>query len=517
MSYFILSLIIFLPIVSDTYTQQSFFAYIYDTPKWILLYVFASFYLLYSVVKRKKIILKYPSFLQLPFLFYMMGLLLVLLFAPAGNRETVLLEHLLFLVITFCFYSCLKEDKDFLKKLSIYTFIGLALLGVAVFVSRVYWEKRLLPFFGSPTMYGEYMGSLLVVASFFVLFLKNSKKNLWLKISVLCLGLGALFVIQSRAPLLAYIIAFTFMLFRKNLHLKVKRALILVALLAGIFAVLFTSLNAQKAQSIDIRKIRWMNTLEMIVDKPVGSGLGNYTAAYGEFQNKRAFDIEADERSIIGNPHNAFLELAAESGVISALAFLMMLFLSLSALLGIKSPYATLCLGLLVYWMIDAFFNFPQDCPASYFFFTLVSGLLLFVFSDKKLEMTAFASYVLRGVVLVVLILFSYRQYFSEVITFRNMNDEKVLTHACKLDPQNWRACLRSVSLSWARGESEKALRLLEALELRFPEHYIIRKKTIQLIFESGNTEKGCEHLRIYDRRFNDNSSLHSILLQKCT
>jgi hypothetical protein len=126
----------------------------------------------------------------------MTGIFLVLLFAPAGNRETVLLEHLLFVAMSYCFFYLLKEDKQFLNKLSVFSFIGLALLGSAVFVSRVYLGKRLLPFFGSPTMYGEYMGALLVVAFFFVLFFKSSKGTLRLKLGLLVLSLGALFVIQ---------------------------------------------------------------------------------------------------------------------------------------------------------------------------------------------------------------------------------------------------------------------------------------------------------------------------------
>jgi len=523
------SQIIILPYLTvSLFTSAPVFAYVIDTPKWIWLFLSASLVLLSQILNRKsssdKKVWELPRFL-LPFAAaYGVGILIVVLTAPLGNTETVLTESLLFLVISFWVLDLLNKDKDFIKKLDLWNILSFVLVVFPVAFSLYILKQRVLPFFGSPTMFGEYLGASLCLQFYALLFiLKGKDKNFYLRVFLLLVGLAVLYFVRSRAALLGVALAFFALVYfklHKSIHLKKYTYLVLsVVVVAASFAVYKATVYQDKTISISIRLVRWQNTLQMILDRPLGNGLGNFGATYNRYQNAKAFDLDAGEGMIIANPHNAYLELMAENGVIAALAFVMALLL-VAFMLFKKAQrgdsLAILSLALLCFWAVDALFNYPQDTPYAFFLMAVSLGLVLFQFKDLKLKLPLLNYRIFCAFVLCILVVFSFKRFYSEHLAFVHMKDETSVQKACRLDPQNWRACLRKVSLDLEAGRQEEGLRMLEKLQARFPGQFLIQKKIIQLLWDSGQKELACREIKIYDQSYNGNSSLHKMLNDNC-
>ncbi len=510
------------------FTKAPVFAYVIDTPKWIWLFLSASLVLVSQFWNQKtktiNIVWELPRFLLPYSVVYGVGILIVVLTAPLGNTETVLTESLLFLVISFWVLNLLSNDKDFLKKLDLWNVLSFVLVVFPVAFSLYILKQRVLPFFGSPTMFGEYLGASLCIQLFALFFvLKSRDRNFYLRIFLLFVGLGVLYFVRSRAALLGVAAAFFVIVYfklYKNLQLKKYTYFILsFVVVVAAFAVYQATIFQDKSISISIRLVRWQNTLQMILDRPLGNGLGNFGATYNRYQNAKAYDLDANEGMIIANPHNAYLELLAENGVIAGFALITAL-IFVAFLLFKKSQkgdsLAILNLSLLCFWGVDALFNYPQDTPYAFFMMALSFGLILFQFKDTKIKIPTLNYQIFCAFVLCVLVGFSFKRFYSEHLAFVHMRDGASAQKACRIDPQNWRACLRKVSLDMEAGRQEEGLRELEKLQERFPGHFVIQKKIIQLLWDSGQKEVACREMKTYDQSFNGASSLHKMFSENC-
>jgi O-antigen ligase len=151
-------------------------------------------------------------------------------------------------------------------------------------------------------------------------------------------------------------------------HKKINTAIILVALL--IPTLIFISPKVHEGVSMGLNEMQnvdeiakptsmgqrvklWGNTIEMIKEKPlVGVGLGGFEKAYSE-KMKNAPDWQ---KVILHDPHNQFLKIIAELGLIGLMSFLYML-----ATAALQRPssreYRTLGLGVLLAWCGTSMFS----------------------------------------------------------------------------------------------------------------------------------------------------------------
>ena len=105
--------------------------------------------------------------------------------------------------------------------------------------------------------------------------------------------------------------------------------------------------------SIGLRVVFLRNTLELIAERPViGYGTGAFEAVYGRKVQGRP----GMEGMPSHDPHNQFLKIAAEHGLIGLAVFIALLVVALRQR-GVPPPYRLLGLGVLAAWCATSLFN----------------------------------------------------------------------------------------------------------------------------------------------------------------
>jgi len=132
-----------------------------------------------------------------------------------------------------------------------------------------------------------------------------------------------------------------------------------------------------------VRILIWGSTLKMIEEAPLlGVGIGNYELVYPLYRTVEEWRLSS--RFVVGEAHNDYLQMAAETGLLGLACFLWLLarlFQRASRLLktgdeGWRRPGLALT-GSLVALLIYAFFAFPLRNPTSSLHFWLFAGLLV--------------------------------------------------------------------------------------------------------------------------------------------
>ncbi|MEW6593506.1 MAG: O-antigen ligase family protein [Thermodesulfobacteriota bacterium] len=110
--------------------------------------------------------------------------------------------------------------------------------------------------------------------------------------------------------------------------------------------------QAEQYSDMGIRMVMWKNTLQIIKERPwIGHGLGGFKEAY----RQQVVGIEGWRGIEVDDPHNQYLKVAAEHGIVGLLVFL--------GLIGsffrhkVLVPYRLLGLGALLAWCATSFFS----------------------------------------------------------------------------------------------------------------------------------------------------------------
>jgi len=110
--------------------------------------------------------------------------------------------------------------------------------------------------------------------------------------------------------------------------------------------------QAKEVTSMGIRMIFWKNTLEMIQQRPLlGYGTGAFRTAYDR-QVATQTGVAAESA---GDPHNQYMKITAENGVIALLVFLG--FIVAAARQHCAAPWRLLALCVLASWSATSLFN----------------------------------------------------------------------------------------------------------------------------------------------------------------
>lgn len=232
---------------------------------------------------------------------------------------------------------------------------------------------RAFGFFPDPHMFSFFVSMCLLVSFGYLISEKNIKweKYILAGNTLMFLALIFSFVRGAYLGIIAAGLFFLFIYFKRSGSLK--KLFILAAILTVITSVFFwgpiksrlsSVFNFQEGSNSE-RILNWEQAISLISAHPfTGVGLGNYS---------HAVDPLSPERSSI-YAHNTFLDIAAESGLITGLVFLLLLLSSF--LKSIKSKDA-LGLGMasaLLYFAVHGIFDTPLYSPQ-------VFVLLLILFS----------------------------------------------------------------------------------------------------------------------------------------
>lgn len=190
-----------------------------------------------------------------------------------------------------------------------------------------------------PHMFSFYLGLTLPLAAGLYFFLK---KKIYLTLSIVILFADLLtFSRGGYIGLIAGLI-FVAIYFAANKKISPRRILASFVLMLVLFVSLaitpvgkraITSFNASEGSNKE-RFENWAQAVEMIKNYPQGVGIGNYSYA---------IEPSADYRKPI-YAHNLFLDIAAETGIINAIIFILLLIFSIRAFI-IKSKDNILYLG----------------------------------------------------------------------------------------------------------------------------------------------------------------------------
>ena len=101
-----------------------------------------------------------------------------------------------------------------------------------------------------------------------------------------------------------------------------------------------------------IRRVMWKNTLQLIIERPfLGYGLGGFKEAY----RKHVEGVEGWKGIAVDDPHNQYLKVAADHGVVGLFVFLG--FIGSFFRQKVLSPYRLLGLGVLLAWCATSLFS----------------------------------------------------------------------------------------------------------------------------------------------------------------
>ncbi|WP_113651526.1 O-antigen ligase family protein [Pedobacter namyangjuensis] len=137
----------------------------------------------------------------------------------------------------------------------------------------------------------------------------------------------------------------------------------------------------QTSERSNIRLAYWKGSYELIKERPIiGVGYGNWKI-YAPLYTKKLLNDDTFSK----HPHNDFIEIGGETGVINALVFLSIfviaLILSIKIILGNGSFHTKIIAGItfacLTGYFIDAMFNFPAERPNIQILFALSLAILV--------------------------------------------------------------------------------------------------------------------------------------------
>ncbi len=126
------------------------------------------------------------------------------------------------------------------------------------------------------------------------------------------------------------------------------------------------TINADRSPiltSVGFRAVVYRNTLELIRDNPViGYGTGSFKDVYSPHVARKYPDWRGEPTA---DPHNQYMLIAMETGLIGLAAFGAVLFLALRCVRR-NTPHAWIAAGVLLGWMLSCLFNshfrtFPES------------------------------------------------------------------------------------------------------------------------------------------------------------
>jgi O-antigen ligase len=209
----------------------------------------------------------------------------------------------------------------------------------------------------------------LFLMSVFLLFKKHilSIRRLWI-LGLMLIILGVLvYMTPGRSGYLAFMVVTAYLgylLFRAKLYkmLSVVFLLSSTLLLSSPLVVERIELGVKEMQHVDpaniesssmgMRMVLWKHTIELIKDRPLlGFGTGGFEEAYSQ----KIKDNPDWEKNIMHDPHNQFLKIWVEMGMLGLIVFLSMLTSSLFQ--KSSKMYFHLGIGVLVVWCATSLFS----------------------------------------------------------------------------------------------------------------------------------------------------------------
>jgi hypothetical protein len=319
--------------------------------------------------------------------------------------------------------------------------------------------------------------------------------------------------------------------FWKTSNIKKLLLIAISLLLLGFYQLspIKTHLNTHEMQTvkqanINLRLIRWKNTIKMIQDQPLfGVGPGGFEFGYLPYAHSAGNDYETTEESFPRSPHNAYLEGAVESGLPFIIFILMSLTLGFRQIFCSTAPDSLemrpLALGMIVFLSVLGLTAFPLESAHTFYFAALTTGISLAAIktSERKIRQLLLSTVAALSALLIGWLTTNHWQSARE--SSRENLDLIVLERACSRLPAYWRTCTLVAETYLNRGNYTRAIEVSKDVLKKSPNNYFALRSYSLASISLGNLNEGCLAARRFDSFFTAEtyrSSLYPLIKQKC-
>jgi O-antigen ligase len=340
-------------------------------------------------------------------------------------------------------------------------------------------------------------------------------------------GFGYVVLAGTRSVAVSLLAAFVVLaLVRRTVASLVRAGFVLAATLVVVLAPLARPEtvplgppgSASKVASARWRLAVWSDTLDLVRDRPLGVGAGNFEHAFIPYA--LAGRSRPGEHLVFRSPHNDYLRLLAEDGVPGAILLLALFLLLVRELrrapaFGWRSDVGALLASCGGFLAVEAIFQFPFEMAFPALLAAVLLGLAFAAIDGAggttpvgdETSISCWGTLVVI-VVVVATIAGLLRIATAEILFVSRRNDPTALERACTLDPRRVDACVQAAWLRSREGEHASARKLLEGVLRRSPQYF----PAIRLLAEDrlavGDREAGCRWVRAYEALLGDASSL---------
>ncbi|MBL8676636.1 MAG: O-antigen ligase family protein [Alphaproteobacteria bacterium] len=403
------------------------------------------------------------------------------------------------------------------------------ILALTVFVICGLLEFILYPDFPSYFTFGNINLASEYVA-FSIAFLWGKLTRIWQKLQtsfflnlVSALSTAYIYLTSSRSTYIIIILMSFFFILLNIKNMKEIIKIIMMTLVIIGLIILIKYLYPSPPPDLALLKdfsARWalyINTLKMVIDNPLGVGIGQYEFASLPYLGE--IFPRFNETKIFHSPHNEFLRYLSEDGVIVSL-----LFLSLGSSLiyifwkKIRNTFQeyTEFLYFSIVLFVQSLFQFPLLEPYPYYLTALLIG---YFFAVSKVDVK---TYVLSGLsktiffILNFLALTVFVLYFSfQYVSLHLSENEKLNKFACHVG-RNWLACLNVSSYYLHQGDLDTAeMYTRKTLDWQ-PLNFQGMKSLGFILLYQGERRKACSLFKEFNSFFQDQSSLKNVISYEC-
>ncbi len=289
-------------------------------------------------------------------------------------------------IIYFAIVVSLFKDNEGAARLAEDSFIAgcviLLLISYSIFFSIIPSER-----FGFSVVYHITHSLFMAILAFWCLqrmFESRQYVYLWLGLFLLA-TINLFYIAPGRTGMLVYIALIILTLLQRLSWKKLLPATILVSIVVGI--TFFTSSNfsirvneavdemreyqAESSRtSLGMRFDWWQNSIDLIMQKPV---LGHGT---GSFQAVQENLIKDGDTQSTDNPHNEYLFLAVQTGLVGLFLFVALLVVQFITSFSLQPPRRYLLQGVVVAMSIGCLMNSLLFDSHSGHFYAIMSAIL---------------------------------------------------------------------------------------------------------------------------------------------
>ncbi|MCL5674194.1 MAG: O-antigen ligase family protein [Candidatus Omnitrophica bacterium] len=409
-------------------------------------------------------------------------------YAAAKYMENYLLYFLLFLVgLT---WEWKQED-------AIIWSISAVIACIIGIIESIIPPKYPVSMFGNP----DFFAGFLIMPAFLSFYFLKRKWNVY-GVIYLLLTFITLFILKTRSTLAAYVVGLAFVLFlffrRKNpSYIK------WIGFVAGIigFSILFPQIEHKFLHNI--RYFIWRGTWQMILAKPfLGWGTGNFMNFYPYFRYRPYF-LRPEATPLTNHPHDIYLELWSQHGIIGVVLFIAVAVIAISSCLRNKKyeefHWSIFIIPAIVGVLIDNILSINLANPSTSMFFWFIVGSAA-AFSGRKYEFSVINKISLNkifyGIIIFVSLFLAVRGiyyrivpdvYLKKAIAYRDMGFYKSSVRnykkACAIDHYDVIAYYKMAYAYAQMGKYGKALNVYQFINKSLFPHFAETDENIGIIY----------------------------------